>query len=85
MAAEDDRDEPTATTDAERPSASGDPVDVDRLVLVGVVVVAVVALLYSVLLTGGLATWVGVAFPLVALYLFWRLVRAHERVADALE
>jgi hypothetical protein len=56
----------------------------DRL-LVGVVVVAVVSLLYSLLIARAPLVWVGVAFPLAFLYLAWRFVRAHERIAAALE
>ncbi|HKJ58561.1 MAG TPA: hypothetical protein VKA37_04980 [Halobacteriales archaeon] len=57
----------------------------ERYVLIGVVVVAVAALLYGVLVLGNPLAWLGAALPLVALYLFWRLVRAHERIAAALE
>lgn len=57
----------------------------DRYVLVGIAAVTLLALLYGVLIAHAPLAWVGVALPLVALYLFWRLVRAHERIADALE
>ncbi|MFC6941885.1 hypothetical protein ACFQE8_18205 [Salinirubellus sp. GCM10025818] len=57
----------------------------ERQVLLGIVAVALVTLLYSVLIAQQILAWFGIAIPLVFLYLLWRLVRAHERVADALE
>ena len=57
----------------------------NRYVLIGIVVVAVTALAYGVLVLGNPLAWLGAVLPLVALYLFWRLVRAHERIAAALE
>jgi len=46
---------------------------------------ALVTLLYSLLIARAPLAWVGVMVPLVFLYLVWRFVRAHERIADALE
>ena len=40
---------------------------------------------YSVLVIGRPLTAIGLVIPLVALYLLWRLVRATERIADAVE
>ena len=40
---------------------------------------------YSVLVTERPLTAIGFVIPLVALYLLWRLVRATERIADAVE
>jgi len=57
----------------------------ERNVLLAVAAVAVVTLLYSVVVAQQILAWFAIALPLVLLYLFWRLVRAHERVADALE
>ncbi len=57
----------------------------ERQVLLGIVAVALVTLLYSVLIAQQILAWFGIAIPLVFLYLLWRFVRAHERVADALE
>ena len=57
----------------------------DRYVLIGILVVTAVVALYGVLLTSDLFAWVSVALPLLALYLLWRFVRAHERIAAALE
>ena len=57
----------------------------DRLVLAAVAVVAILVVAYGLLVAqAGLAA-IGIAVPLVALYLFWRFVRAHEQIADALE
>lgn len=57
----------------------------DRYVVVAIALLALLALLYGVFVAQAALVWTGVAIPLVALYLFWRLVRAHERIADALE
>ena len=57
----------------------------DRLalsVLATVLVTAVV--LYSLLVQRAPLQWLGALIPLAFLYLFWRFVRAHERMADAL-
>jgi len=57
----------------------------ERNVLLGIVAVAAVTLVYSVLVAQQVLAWFGIAIPLVLLYLFWRFVRAHERIAAALE
>jgi uncharacterized membrane protein len=57
----------------------------ERNVLLAIVAVAVVTLLYSLLVAQQILAWFGIAIPLVLLYLVWRFVRAHERIADALE
>jgi Flp pilus assembly protein TadB len=57
----------------------------ERNVLLAIAVVAVVTFLYSVVVAQQILAWFAIGIPLVLLYLFWRLVRAHERVADALE
>lgn len=43
------------------------------------------ALLYSVFVMRAPLQLVSVVVPLVFLYLLWRFVRAHERIADAME
>lgn len=53
------------------------------LALVGIVVV--LALLYSVFIMAAPLAWASAVVPLVALYLLWRFVRAHERIAAAME
>ena len=57
----------------------------ESYVIWGIVTVAVLTLLYSVLLAGRFLSWFGIALPLLALYLFWRFVRAVERIADEME
>lgn len=61
----------------------------ERLVIAGAAVVLLLSLAYVLLflgrLGGGLLAIVWVVVTFVALYLFWRLVRAHERIAAALE
>lgn len=57
----------------------------ERNVLLAIVGVAAIALVYSVLVAQQILAWFAIAIPLVLLYLFWRFVRAHERVAAALE
>jgi hypothetical protein len=57
----------------------------DRRLLAAGVVVALLALAYSVVIAGQVALWFAVVPPVVFLYLLWRFVRAHERIATALE
>ncbi|WP_231182678.1 hypothetical protein [Haladaptatus sp. DYF46] len=57
----------------------------ESYVIWGIVTVAVLTLLYSVLLAGRFLSWFGIALPLLGLYLFWRFVRAVERIADEME
>jgi high-affinity Fe2+/Pb2+ permease len=49
------------------------------------VALAVLLLLYSVLVAQQLLLWVGFVTPFALLYLLWRFVRAHERIAAAQE
>ncbi|MFW6003807.1 MAG: glycerol ABC transporter substrate-binding protein [Halanaeroarchaeum sp.] len=58
----------------------------DRLAL-GLLVVGIViaAFLYSVLVMRAPLQIVSIVFPLVGIYLLWRFVRAHERIAAAME
>jgi type II secretory pathway component PulM len=55
----------------------------DEGVLVAIGVLSLALILYSVLIMQRLLAGVGVVIPLVVLYLLWRLVRAVERIADA--
>ena len=57
----------------------------DRLLLLVVAALALVTLAYSVFIARAILQWVGIVLPLVFLYLAWRFVRAHERLADAVE
>jgi len=57
----------------------------DRLVVSAIGVVFVLSVAYSVLIIGRLLPGLGLVIPLVVLYLLWRLVRAAERIADAVE
>lgn len=58
----------------------------DRLA-VGLVALGIVAVafLYSVFVMRAPLQLVGLLGPVVFLYLLWRFVRAHERIADAME
>jgi len=57
----------------------------DRLAL-GVLATALLTavVLYSLLVQRAPLQWLGMVLPLAFLYLFWRFVRAHERIADEL-
>ena len=54
-------------------------------VLASIGVVLVLLLAYSTLIIGRPLAGLGFVIPLVVLYLLWRLVRAAERIADAVE
>lgn len=50
------------------------------------IVIAVgITFLYSVFVMAAPLAWVSAVFPLLGLYLLWRFVRAHERIASAME
>jgi len=57
--------------------------------VVALALLAALTLLYSIVVLGAvqvwLSAWVGVATTLFFLYMLWRFVRAHERIAAALE
>ncbi|MFC7176057.1 hypothetical protein [Halosegnis marinus] len=55
-----------------------------RTLLVAGGVLAALLLVYSVVIAGQLALWFALVPPVAFLYLFWRLVRAHERLAAAM-
>jgi uncharacterized membrane protein SirB2 len=57
----------------------------DSTLLLVLGVVALVTFVYSVFIARAMLQWVGIVLPLVFLYLAWRFVRAHERIADAVE
>lgn len=57
----------------------------NRYGLVAIAVLAALVLLYSVLVMQRALYAVSFVLPLFLLYLVWRFVRAHERIADALE
>ncbi|WP_181684873.1 hypothetical protein [Halorhabdus salina] len=40
---------------------------------------------YSLFVNGTILLWTWFVVPIIFLYLCWRFVRAHERIADALE
>ena len=55
------------------------------IALIAIGVILLVWLVYSALLIGRPLAGIGLIVPLVVLYLLWRLVRAAERIADAVE
>lgn len=57
----------------------------DRLAIGLLLGLVVVALLYSVVVMRAPLQFLSALLPLVFLYLVWRFVIAHERIADALE
>ncbi|WP_423744441.1 hypothetical protein V5735_16125 (plasmid) [Haladaptatus sp. SPP-AMP-3] len=56
----------------------------ESVVVWGIVIVGVLTFLYSILLASKPLAWFGIVFPLLGLYLFWRFVRAVERIADSM-
>ena len=69
---------------SDRTQRAGVAVLSDRTKLVAAVVV-LLALLYGVLLLGNLAGFLSLALPAAFLWLLYRFVLAHERIADAQE
>ncbi len=57
----------------------------EKNVRLGIVIIALATLVYSVLIAGQVVAWFGIAILLVVLYFAWRLIRAVERIARALE
>ena len=53
--------------------------------LLGIALLTVLSLAYSVFVIHQPFLWIGVVVPLGMLYLAWRLVRAAERIATAME
>jgi uncharacterized membrane protein len=62
-----------------------DPPTVSPRALALLAIVLLVTFLYSVFIMAAPLAWVGAVLPVVGLYLLWRFVRAHERIAAALE
>lgn len=59
--------------------------DANEYVVVGVVIIAILTFLYAVVLRQALLQWLSFMLLFVFLYLMVRLVRAVERIADAVE
>lgn len=57
----------------------------EKRILLGIGVVSILTFLYSVMIAQQILAWFGIVIPLLLLYLFWRFVQAHERIADAME
>ncbi|WP_372912547.1 hypothetical protein [Salinigranum sp.] len=57
----------------------------DRLPLAAIVAGGIVVLLYSVLVAGQILAPIALFAWVFVVYLLWRFVRAHERLADAAE
>jgi hypothetical protein len=57
----------------------------DRLLLAATVAGGIVVLLYSVLVAGQILAPIALFAWVFVVYLLWRFVRAHERLADAAE
>ncbi|MEF8808570.1 hypothetical protein [Natronomonas sp.] len=57
----------------------------DEQLLVGLAIAGIVILAYSVLVAQQLLLGASVVVWLLGLYLLWRFIRAHERIAAALE
>lgn len=57
----------------------------EQKILLSIGIVAILTLLYSLLIVQQILAWFGIVIPLLFLYLVWRFVRAHERIAAALE
>jgi len=56
-----------------------------QVVMVLLAIIAVVSFAYSLLIAGQILLWVSIVATVLFFYLLWRFVRAHERIADALE
>lgn len=57
----------------------------EQWILLSIWVTAVLSFIYFLLIAQQILAWFAVVLPLLFLYLFWRFVRAHERIADALD
>jgi Ca2+/Na+ antiporter len=56
-----------------------------QLVVAFLAIGIVLTFAYSLLIAGQILLWVSIVSTLLFFYLLWRFVRAHERIADALE
>ncbi|KZN22969.1 hypothetical protein A4G99_17250 [Haladaptatus sp. R4] len=60
--------------------------NIDEQYLIWTIIgVAILTFLYSIFINQRFFAWFGIVFPLIGLYLFWRLVRAVERIAASME
>lgn len=59
--------------------------ETERKILYAIGIVAALTLLYTLVITQAIVAWFSIVIPLLFLYLVWRFVRAHERIARALE
>jgi hypothetical protein len=57
----------------------------DRYWKIGIVIFGTITMAYSVLIAEALLLGVVAVLVLIVLYFSWRFVRAHERIAAALE
>lgn len=57
----------------------------EKNILIAIGVVAAVTLVYSIVIAQAILQWFSIVIPLLFLYLVWRFIRAHERIAAALE
>jgi len=57
----------------------------EKLIPFGIGVVSILILLYSLVIAAQILLGFGIVILLLLFYLFWRFVRAHERLADAME
>ena len=57
----------------------------DELKIILLVTLLGVTLVYSLFVAGTLLLWLSLVLPFLFLYLFWRFVRAVERIADTYE
>lgn len=57
----------------------------DRWILIGIGLLAAFLLWYGVFVAQQLLAIVGIVMPLLFLYLAWRFVIAHERIAAAIQ
>lgn len=64
---------------------ASEPSTISARTLAALVVVVTAVLLYSIVVAAAPLLGVAAAAPVVVLYFLWRFVRAHERIAAALE
>lgn len=57
----------------------------EQKILLGIGAIAIITFLYSFLIVQQILAWFGIVIPLLFVYLVWRFVRAHERIAAAVE
>ncbi|WP_136687600.1 hypothetical protein [Halorhabdus amylolytica] len=57
----------------------------NQLVVTLIAIGVVLTFAYSLVFAGQLLLWLYLVSVLLFFYLLWRFIRAHERIADALE